>query len=324
MASGSSPSLPRMAHPQKRRLNGCSAGPLFHWESARLHLPLFAATGGATLTIRGSGFQSATASHHQRKKAASVTFQGRQHSSRRNSQPHSRISADSPIANPDGGNSVAGLPPSSPTKRVLDSFQLPWMPSNLFLRYVSSKHWKNRKKNRFAAGKKFAPGRAIQEEAPNGKREKLGNSDIKNYSCRLRRLGYRRVRLGNLPWGAAGRMRIPSRRFIVRSNLASIGSIPAAVYGVGPFRRSRSPRRLEEMARARAPMFSPSASFAGDEKRERPERKFSARFDPPRNARDSLRRPASWTRSTFYQIHWPPDDKRSRFLERSVAKRLPS
>src|SRR5258708_29537415 len=83
------------------------------------------------------------------------------------------------------------MPPSSPTKRVLDSF--PFSGCLLtFFAVCSSNIGRIEKTD--SLREKFAQ-RAIQEEAPNGN-AKIRKLRYQNYSCRLRRLGYRRSTLG--------------------------------------------------------------------------------------------------------------------------------
>jgi len=161
-------------------------------------------------------------------------------------------------------------------------------------------HWKNRK-NRFASGRS-SPKRAIQEEASKWETRKLGKLRYQNYSCRLRRLGYRRVRLGILP-GARRRMRIPSRRSSFAGNLGVNWIRYRRRLRRGPFRRSRS-RALKEW-RGPRPMFSPRCVLSLGRKRER-QKGIQRRFDPPRMPGQPA--PPAVDAIDLYQIHWPPDD----------------
>src|SRR5258706_15904629 len=73
------------------------------------------------------------------------------------------------------------------------------MRSNLFCD-MFIQHWKKKKPDSL---REKSARRAIQEEASNGN-AKIGKLRYQNYSCRLRRLGYRRGRRGGWLGGGGG------------------------------------------------------------------------------------------------------------------------
>src|SRR5258706_4523676 len=115
-----------------------------------------------------------------------------------NARPHSALFSATAFRPGRGAVRLecGGLPP---TKRVLASF--PFSGCVLTFFAICSSNI-GRIKKTDSLREKSARG-AIQEEASNGN-AKIGKLRYQNYSCRLRRLGHRRVRQGDFLGGGGG------------------------------------------------------------------------------------------------------------------------